>query len=93
MRALVFAAAIFAGGIAVGFGSSEVIHAQVPGYFTKQVFKTDLENLPGQEAIFYTSEWPSGFRLPWHVHQEGHEFVYVIEGEQTFEIEVSAPRW
>jgi len=48
--------------------------------------KTDLQNLPG-EAIFYASDWPSGFRRPWHVHQEGHEFVYVIEGEQTFEIE------
>ena len=48
---------------------------------------SDLQNLRGQEAIFYASDWPSGFRLPWHVHQEGHEFVYVIEGEQTFEIE------
>ena len=25
--------------------------------------------------------------MPWHVHPEGHEFVYVIEGEQTFEVE------
>jgi quercetin dioxygenase-like cupin family protein len=87
MKKWVFASAIFVGGIAVGLGSSEVIRAQVPGYVTKQVFKTNLENLPGQEAIFYASEWPSGFRLPWHIHQDGHEFVYVIEGEQTFEIE------
>ena len=32
-------------------------------------------------------EWPSGFRLSLHQHEEGHEFVYVIEGEQTFEID------
>ena len=81
-----FAAVLFAGAI-LGFGSAEIIHAQVPGYATKVVMKTDLQNLPGQEAIFYASDWPSGFRLPWHVHQEGHEFVYVIEGEQTFEID------
>jgi uncharacterized cupin superfamily protein len=48
-----------------------------------------LVNLPGQEVIIYASEWPSGFRLPLHQHEEGHEFVYVIEGEQTFEIDVS----
>ena len=75
------------GGIVIGLGLPESIRAQVPGFVTKQVFKTDLVNLPGQEVIIYASEWPSGFRLPWHVHQEGHEFVYVIEGEQTFEIE------
>jgi quercetin dioxygenase-like cupin family protein len=86
MQKQTFAAVLFAGAI-LGFGSAELIHAQVPGYVTKVVMKTDLQNLPGQEAIFYASEWPSGFRLPWHVHQEGHEFVYVIEGEQTFEIE------
>jgi quercetin dioxygenase-like cupin family protein len=79
-------AALFLGAV-FGFGSAEMIHAQVPGYVTKVLMKTDLQNLPGQEAIFYASEWPSGFRLPWHLHQEGHEFVYVIEGEQTFEIE------
>lgn len=87
MQKQTFAAIIFAGGIVVGMGASGIIHAQVPGYATKQVFKTDLENLPGQEVIIYSSEWPPGFRLPLHKHEEGHEFVYVIEGEQTFEID------
>jgi quercetin dioxygenase-like cupin family protein len=78
---------LFAGGILFGLGSSEVIHAQMQGLVTKQIFKTDLSNLPGQEAIIYASEWPPGFRLPLHKHEQGHELVYVIEGEQTFEIE------
>ena len=78
MRKQTFAAVLFAGPI-LGFGSAEMIHAQLPGYATKVLMKTDLQNLPGQEAIFYASDWPSGFRLPWHLHQEGHEFVYVIE--------------
>src|SRR5579863_9995890 len=82
-----FAIMLFAGGILVGLGSSEVIHAQMQGLVTRQIFKTDLSNLPGQEAIIYASEWPPGFRLPLHKHEQGHEFVYVIEGEQTFEIE------
>jgi len=84
MRKYMPAVVIFGGGILLGLGSSEVIHAQMPGYATKQIFKTDLSNLPGQEAIIYASEWPPGFRLPLHNHEEGHEFVYVVEGEQTF---------
>ena len=83
----ILATTIFGGGILFGLGSSEMIHAQIPGYVTKQVFKTDLSNLSGQEVIIYASEWPPGFKLPLHKHEEGHEFVYVVEGEQTFEID------
>jgi len=81
------AAALVAGGILLGLGSSEVIHAQMTGLATKQIFKTDLANLPGQEVIIYASEWQPGFRLPLHKHEGGHELTYVIEGEQTFEID------
>jgi quercetin dioxygenase-like cupin family protein len=87
MQKHTLAAIIFGAGTLFGLGSSEMIHAQMPGIVTKQVFKTDLANLPGQEAIIYASEWPPGFRLPLHKHEEGHEFVYVVEGEQTFEID------
>ena len=81
------AVALFAGGMLLGLGASEVIHAQMTGLATKQIFKTNLANLPGQEAIIYASEWQPGFRLPLHKHEGGHEFTYVIEGEQTFEID------
>lgn len=87
MSRKIISAVLLGSGIMIGLVASEAIRAQVPGYVTKQVFKTDLANLPGQEAIIYSSEWPPGFRLPLHVHEEGHEFVYVIEGEQTFEID------
>ena len=92
MKRHILSAALLVGGITIGLGLPESMRAQVPGYVTKQVFKTDLVNLPGQEAIIYASEWPSGFRLPLHQHEEGHEFVYVIEGEQTFEIEGSGTK-
>ena len=75
MKRHIFSAALLVGGIVFGLSLPESIRAQVPGYVTKQVFKTDLVNLPGQEAIIYASEWPSGFRLSLHQHEEGHEFV------------------
>jgi quercetin dioxygenase-like cupin family protein len=82
-----FLAALFAAGIAAGLLSSEIIHAQPTGYSIKLAYRTDLQNLPGQEVLIYASDWPPGFRLPLHMHPDGHEFVYVVEGEQTFEVE------
>ena len=82
-----FIAGLFAAGTAFGVGVSQLIFAQTAAYQTREVIRTDLKNLPGQEAIIFSSEWQSGFRLPLHMHPEGHEFTYVVEGEQTFEIE------
>ena len=87
MKSNVFAAALFVVGIVVGLASSQIIHAQGPAYATKQILQTDLNNLPGQEALLFTSTWQPGFRLPLHMHPDGHEFTFVIEGEQTFEID------
>ncbi len=78
---------LFAAGTAFGIGSSRLIFAQTPAYQTKEIFRTDLKDLPGQEALIFSSVWQPGFRLPLHMHPEGHEFTVVIEGEQTFEIE------
>ena len=87
MNTKIFAAVIFAGGILIGAGASEIIHAQAPGHVSRQVFQTDLKNLPGQEVLLFASTWQPGFALPLHMHPEGHEITYVVEGEQTFEIE------
>jgi quercetin dioxygenase-like cupin family protein len=87
MKRYLLSAGLLVGGIVIGLGLPETISAQVTGLVTKQVFRTDLVNLPGQEVIIYASDWPPGSRLPLHLHEEGHEFVYVIEGEQTFEID------
>jgi quercetin dioxygenase-like cupin family protein len=87
MKAKMLAAILFAGGMVIGAGSSEIIRAQAPPHATRQVFQTDLNNLPGQEVLLFASTWQPGFRLPLHMHPEGHEITYVVEGEQTFEIE------
>jgi len=78
---------LFAAGTAFGIGISQLMFAQAPAYQTQEIFRTDLKNLPGQEALIFSSVWQPGFRLPPHMHPEGHEFTVVIEGEQTFEIE------
>ena len=88
MHRTVATGALFTAGIIVGLGSSEWLHAQpVPAYTTKQVIQTALENLPGQEVLIFSSDWHPGFRLPLHKHPDGHEFTFVVEGEQTFEVE------
>ena len=88
MHRTVATGALFTAGIIGGLASSEWLNAQpVPAYTTKQVIQTALENLPGQEVLIFSSDWHPGFRLPLHKHPDGHEFTFVVEGEQTFEVE------
>jgi quercetin dioxygenase-like cupin family protein len=88
MHRTVATCALFTAGIIFGLASSEWLHAQPrPAYTTKQVIQTALENLPGQEVLIFSSDWHPGFRLPLHKHPDGHEFTFVVEGEQTFEVE------
>jgi quercetin dioxygenase-like cupin family protein len=85
MTRLIVLSGVFALGMAVGGRSAGVV--QAPQYETKQILQMDLNNLPGQEVLVFTSTWQPGFRLPWHIHPNGHEITYVVEGEQTFEID------
>lgn len=87
MKQAIALGGVFAVGILVGCASSEIVRARGPQYETKQVLRTDLKNLPGQELLIFTSTWQPGFRLPLHMHPDGHEVTYVVEGEQTFEVE------
>jgi quercetin dioxygenase-like cupin family protein len=74
-------------GALLGGITIELTRAQSPQYATNQILRTDLSNLPGQELVIYSSTWQPGFRLPLHMHPNGHEVTFVIEGEQTFEID------
>jgi quercetin dioxygenase-like cupin family protein len=87
MKRTLMLGALFMTGILLGSASTEFIHAQTSLYATHQIMKTDLSNLPGQEVLISSSTWQPGFRLPLHMHPNGHEFTFVIEGEQTFEID------
>ena len=87
MQKTIALAGVFAVGAAVGGAATELVHAQASRYETKQVMAQDLGNLPGQEVMIFASTWQPGFRLPLHMHPNGHEITYVVEGEQTFEID------
>jgi len=79
--------AVFAAGVLAGALSGEFVHAEGSQYATEQIAKINLNNLPGQEMLIFASTWQPGFRLPLHMHPNGHEVTYVVEGEQTFYIE------
>lgn len=78
---------VFAVGILVGSLATGWVHAQGPLYETRQVLRTDLKDLPGEEILIFASTWQPGARLPLHVHPDGHEVTYVVEGEQTFDVD------
>jgi len=87
MKKAIALAGVFLAGILVGSVASDLVRAQGPQYETKQLLRTDLKNLPGQELLIFASTWQPGYRLPLHIHPDGHEVTYVIEGEQTFEVD------
>lgn len=87
MKRAIALGGMFAAGIFVGSASTEIVRAQGPQYETREVLRTDLKNLPGQELLIFTSTWQPGTRLPLHMHPDGHEVTYVVEGEQSFEVD------
>jgi quercetin dioxygenase-like cupin family protein len=78
---------LFAAGIIVGIAGSTAINAQLAASRARTIFSADLKGVPGQEILFSTSDWSPGQTLPCHIHPDGHEFAYLIEGELTFRIE------
>jgi quercetin dioxygenase-like cupin family protein len=80
---------LFVAGALFGVLGSQALSAQsdtgLPS--SKMILRTDLQNIPGQEVLIFLSDWAPGNTLPLHMHPDGHEFVVVIDGEQTFQIE------
>jgi quercetin dioxygenase-like cupin family protein len=77
-------------GVGIGLGLGEIgvgpVEAQQkPSVQT--VFRADLENLPGQETILEVLTVPPGLATPRHMHPDGHEIVYVLEGVTRAEID------
>jgi quercetin dioxygenase-like cupin family protein len=80
---------LFVAGTVSGIAVSGALVAQPADQApqTQMILRTDLQNLPGQEALVFTTNWAPGNRLPLHMHPGGHEFTFVLQGEQTFEIQ------
>ena len=46
----------------------------------------DLAGESGKEVVTHVYSFPAGSVLPWHIHPDAHEVVYVQEGDFTMEV-------
>jgi quercetin dioxygenase-like cupin family protein len=79
---LVFGAGIILG---PGQGADRVEAQQKPT--VQSLLQADLQNIPGQETVLEILTIPPGGATPRHMHPDGHEIVYVLEGTTTAEID------
>lgn len=69
-----------------------ILLAQQPAGPPPMLLRTDLAGVPGQEAILQFVQIPPNGRAPKHVHPDGHEIIYVLEGDTFLEMEGQPPR-
>ncbi len=75
-------------GITLGLGQGSPASAQSQQKPTIQsLLQADLQGIPGQETILEVLTIPAGGATPRHIHPDGHEIVYVLEGTTTAEID------
>jgi quercetin dioxygenase-like cupin family protein len=72
-------------GVSLGLGGGMAQAQQKPTI--QQLLQSDLQGIPGQETILEVLTIPPGGATPRHVHPDGHEIVYVLEGSTTAEID------
>lgn len=70
---------------------SDFASAQAPTP-PRQVIREDLNGLAGQEVIMQEVTIAPGASIPWHMHPDGHEITYVIEGTVKLEVEGQGAR-
>jgi len=75
----------FGAGIILGQGAGRVEAQQKPT--VQSLLQADLQNIPGQETMLEVLTVPPGGATPRHIHPDGHEIVYVLEGTTTAEID------
>lgn len=79
---------VLALGVGIGFGPGGSATAQAQQKPTIQsLLRSDLQGMPGQETILEVLTIPPGGATPRHIHPDGHEIVYVLEGATTAEID------
>lgn len=72
-------------GGSLGLGGGTVQAQQKPTI--QQLLQSDLQGIPGQETILEVLTIPPGGATPRHVHPDGHEIVYVLEGSTIAEVD------
>ena len=74
-------------GIGVGLGSGVGMARAQQKPTVQQLLQSDLQGIPGQETILEVLTIPPGGATPRHIHPDGHEIVYVLEGSTTAEVD------
>ena len=57
------------------------------GVSSKTLLQEPLGDDPTREVVSQTYEFPAGAVLPWHIHPDAHEVVYVLSGDFVLEVE------
>jgi quercetin dioxygenase-like cupin family protein len=87
IRTLIGACALAA---VIGAGSLQAREAATPTppsiIDAQQLIAAELAGEPDKEAVSHVVGFPAGAVLPWHIHPDAHEIVYVLEGDFTMEI-------
>jgi quercetin dioxygenase-like cupin family protein len=73
-------------GLGPGPGSTGSAQAQQKPTI-QSLLQADLQDIPGRETILEVLTIPPGGATPRHIHPDGHEIVYVLEGSTTAEID------
>jgi quercetin dioxygenase-like cupin family protein len=71
-------------------GSGVGLHAQQAPTPPRTLLQADLQGLAGQEVIIQLVDIPPGAATPKHIHPDGHEIAFVLEGDTFVEIEGQA---
>ena len=58
----------------------------------EQLIAEALAGDPSKEVNAQVYTFPAGTVLPWHIHPDAHEIVYILEGTLTFERAGEAPK-
>jgi len=66
--------------LVIGTGREASAQVKAPPTRHQQPLRTDLAGMPGQETLVDTFEYAANSGTNWHIHPDGHEISYVLEG-------------
>jgi quercetin dioxygenase-like cupin family protein len=73
---------------AIGIGSLDAREGEPPPSIvdSQELIAEEIAGEPDKEAVTHVYGFPAGAVLPWHIHPDAHEVVYVLDGVFTMEV-------